>query len=75
MSGDLLLDDVELEKLTRKKRPSAQARALNAMGIDHKRRADGSLAVLRASMERAMGGESGAKVASGWEPNWGAVNA
>lgn len=71
----MFLTEAELKELTGKVRPSAQAKALTAMSIDHKRRPDGTVAVLRAGVERALGGQAGAKVASGWEPNWDAVNA
>ena len=36
----------EVEKLTGKKRCNAQVRELNHMGIDHRRRTDGSVVVL-----------------------------
>ena len=36
----------EVEKLTGKKRCHAQVRELNHMGIDHRRRIDGSVVVL-----------------------------
>lgn len=52
----LILSPDELADLTGKVRPSAQGRALNAMGIEFKRRADGTLAVDRGHYERTMEG-------------------
>lgn len=46
-----LLTEPELRELTHKQRPTAQARALRAMGIPHWRRPDGSLAVLRSAVD------------------------
>jgi hypothetical protein len=43
----LCLTDDELAQLTGKSRPSAQIKALRYMAIDHKRRPDGSIVVLR----------------------------
>jgi hypothetical protein len=47
----IVLSKQELVELTRKTRPSAQARVLDFMGIDYKPRPDGSLAVLRIHVE------------------------
>jgi len=43
----ICLDTDELIELTGKKRPTAQMRALNTMGIDHMKRPDGTVAVYR----------------------------
>jgi hypothetical protein len=48
------LSDLELERLTRKRRGAAQSRALNALGIPHKRRLDGTVVVFRRDLK---GGE------------------
>jgi hypothetical protein len=53
--GSLTLTDDELFNLTRKKRPAAQARALRSMGIEHRTRPDGSVAVLRAALNQVFG--------------------
>ncbi|WP_231586646.1 DUF4224 domain-containing protein [Cupriavidus basilensis] len=69
----MTLSPDELKELTHRCRPGAQARALRAMGIEHKVRPDGSVAVLRSHVEGQMGApKERAKVAS-WEPNWGAA--
>lgn len=47
----ICLTSDELSELTGRVRPSAQAKALNAMGIDHMVRPDGSLAVYRSVIE------------------------
>lgn len=52
----LCLSCEELEDLTGKSRASAQARALQALGIAHRRRADGSVVVLRIHAETIPGG-------------------
>ena len=53
MSSALWLDDSELKKLTKKIRPSAQVKVLNSMCIDHRKRPDGSIVVLRSAFEQA----------------------
>ena len=45
----------ELSELTHKIRPSAQARVLGQMGIEHKVRPDGSIAVLQSTVLTVMG--------------------
>jgi hypothetical protein len=49
------LTPAELADLTGKQRASAQARELEAMGIAHRRRRDGSIAVLRIHAEVVPG--------------------
>lgn len=51
----MFLDQEELRELTGREKPSAQARALNFMGIEHKRRPDGSIVVLREHVAAVMG--------------------
>lgn len=67
------LDDAQLRKLTGRKRSDAQRRQLNAMGIVHRVRGDGTLAVLQEHVADLMGGTPRAKVSSPAEPNWGAL--
>jgi hypothetical protein len=64
----LCLTDDELTQLTGKTRPSAQIKALRYMAIDHKRRPDGSLVVLRNQLGDPCG-ESTANTRR-TEPNW-----
>lgn len=52
----MLLTAQEVRELTGMQRPSAQARALQSMGIECRRRPDGSVVVLRAVVEAILGG-------------------
>ena len=70
----MFLSDEELYELTRKRRRTAQQRALNAMGIDHKVRPDGSVAVLTRCVELALGLPKSEATKQEWEPNWDAIN-
>lgn len=69
----MLLTDAEIAELTKKHRRPAQRKALNAMGVTHKVRPDGSLAVLRSHVEKLLGGTPAAKVAREQEPEWSAM--
>lgn len=51
----MFLTPDEVAELTNRHRRPAQMVQLNAMGIEHKVRADGSIAVLRAHVERVFG--------------------
>ena len=52
----MLLTAQEVRDLTGMQRPSAQVRALKSMGIECRRRPDGSVVVLRAVVEAVVGG-------------------
>lgn len=54
MTPTLHLTDEELLSLTHLRRPSAQARALRAMGMPYRTRPDGTLLVGRTAAERAL---------------------
>jgi hypothetical protein len=56
MTTPLHLTDDELLSLTHLRRPSAQARALRAMGVPYRPRPDGTLLVGRLAAERALAG-------------------
>lgn len=71
--SNLTLSPDELKELTHKARSSAQVRALRAMGIEHKVRPDGSVAVLRSHVDAQMGAPKDGKTAREWEPNWSAA--
>jgi hypothetical protein len=43
----ITLSASEIEQYTGKRRPTAQSKVLDALGVPHKRRPDGSLVVLR----------------------------
>ncbi len=63
----------ELTELTRRRRGDAQARALRFMGIEHKKRPDGSIAVLRAHVDALLGGKNMHSIIKTAEPNWSAI--
>ena len=71
----LLLTDTELREITNRARPSAQLRALRAMGIPHAVRPDGTLAVARAYIYQLLSGASGAtsRAVRATEPDWAAL--
>jgi Domain of unknown function (DUF4224) len=72
----MFLDDDELRSMTHRVQRAAQARVLRSMGIEHRARPDGSLAVLRAHVEQTFGAAAAAKrKKTPTEPNWGAVSA
>lgn len=48
------LTDAELQDATHRRKPGAQARALDAMGIPWRRRPDGSLLVGREALAQAL---------------------
>ena len=56
MTTTLHLTDAELQSLTHLRRPSAQARALRAMGVPYRTRPDGTLLVGRTAADRALAG-------------------
>jgi hypothetical protein len=64
----LCLTDDELTQLTGKTRPSAQIKALRYMAIDHKRRPDGSLVVLRNQLGDPCADNT--PTTKRTEPNW-----
>lgn len=75
MMGKMFLDSEEVHDLTDKVQRAAQARVLRAMGIEHKPRPDGSLAVLRSHVENVMSGGGEKRKKAGPEINWSGVNA
>jgi len=75
MTGTFL-DHEEINGLTNKIRRTAQAKALRAMGIEHKVRPDGSIAILRGHITKVFGGnptESTRKKTNEAGPNWAAI--
>ena len=71
----MFLDDKELIDLTHKTRSKAQAAALRGMGIEHRVRPDGSIAVLRSHIEKLLDGKTLENARIGILPNWEALNA
>lgn len=70
-----LLTPQELWELTHRKTSPAQKKALNSMGIDYRVRPDGTVAVLKSHLEKAMGGVQSSSQPARKEPNWGAMRA
>ena len=70
----MLLTDKELIELTQKKRFTAQRKALCRMGIEHKTRPDGSIAVLRSHIEKAFDDRTPENARIEIQPNWEAIN-
>ena len=67
----MFLTSDELFQLTGKRQSAAQVRALRFMGIEHKIRPDGSVAVLEAHVKAEMGLSSDApKATKEWTPRW-----
>ncbi len=71
----MFLTSDEIQALTGKKFRSAQSDALRFMGIEHKLRPDGSIAVLKSHVEKEFGGIVPAKSERKVEPDWSAINA
>jgi hypothetical protein len=72
----MFLDNAELRELTCRIQHAAQAKVLRAMGIDHRARPDGTIAVLRSHVEHVLGGTpGGGRKKAAPEPNWGALHA
>lgn len=69
----MFLTHDELEELTGKQRGYAQVRVLRSMGINHRLRADGSVAVLTSHVEKIFDGKVQMPVMVNIEPNWNAA--
>lgn len=69
----MFLDDDELIELTQRTRRPAQSRVLTFMGIEHRRRPDGSIAVLRAHVEKLFGDGAAPKPRRKTEPRFDLV--
>lgn len=74
MATDTFLDFEEVKALTDRKVCSAQVKVLRAMGIEHRVRPDGSVAILRAHITKVFDGapESTRKTKQA-VPNWDAM--
>ena len=67
----MFLRSEEIVALTNRQRSAAQARALRTMGIEHRIRPDGTVAILRSHVEHLLGYSASAKVTKEYE--WGEV--
>lgn len=68
----MILDQAELAELTGRVRRDAQIRALRFMGIEHRIRPNGTVAVLKAHVEQSLGLKE-ASVIKESEPDWSAI--
>lgn len=68
----MFLDRDELVSLTSRRRRDAQLVQLRALGVEHRVRADGSLAVLKAHVEQLFGASRppSKRKAQNLEPDW-----
>ncbi len=66
------LEAAEVAELTGYQRCRGQVRALCVMGIDHKVRPDGTIAILRTAMEASFVMRTNV-IAKTTEPNWDAL--
>lgn len=71
----MILSQQELIELTGRTRKDAQVRVLRFMGIEHRLRPDGSIAVLRDHVERILSGNplDSDKLKKNVVPNWSAI--
>ena len=71
LTTSMFLRNEEIVALTNRQRSAAQVRALRTMGIEHRVRPDGTVAILRSHVEYLLGYSVGAKVVKEYE--WGEV--
>ena len=67
------LDGGEVAQLTGRTRRDAQVRALRYMGIEHRERPDGSVAVLRSHVRQVFGDSGAVTTVKSVEPDWSAI--
>ncbi len=77
MTTNIVLTKDEVEALTGRHRKDAQIKALRFMGIEHRVRPDGTVAVLKAHIDQILGATSPAPRQRNirTEPNWAALDA
>lgn len=74
MATDTFLTEDEVRALTERKVRPAQCRALKSMGIEHRVRPDGSIAILRAHIFKVFDGDSNTRSQpKAVQPNWDAM--
>ena len=75
MASDTFLAMDEIQGLTNKINRPSQIKVLNSMGIEHRVRPDGTVAILRAHITKIFDGESASnrKQAKTTGPNWDAI--
>lgn len=70
----LILTEQEIQALTGRQRRPAQLRALKWMGIEHRVRPDGSIAVLREHVQNVLGLTPQRSQGTTHEPDWSALS-
>jgi hypothetical protein len=72
---DTFLEVEEIKSLTKRTVRPAQVKVLKAMGIEHKVRPDGSVAILRAHINKVFDGnpDKASPKTKEAEPNWEAI--
>lgn len=73
--GFMFLTEDEIRELTRRKVHRSQTEALRSMGISHKVRPDGSVAVLKSHVEKTLDGLPEKARMKEWQPDWSSLNA
>ena len=73
MATDTFLTEEEVQALTERKVRRAQVSVLNSMGIEHRVRPDGSVAILRAHIVKIFDGGSTQSKTKQVVPNWDAM--
>ena len=74
MATDTFLSEEEVRALTERRARAAQSRALKSMGIEHRVRPDGSVAILRAHIYKVFDGDSSTRSQpKAVQPNWDAI--
>lgn len=73
--SNLFLEPSEIEGLTSRVRRSAQVKVLRALGIEHKVRPDGSVAILRDHVSKVFDGavNTAERRQRAVAPNWAAI--
>lgn len=69
----MFLSYEEIVELTGKKQRAAQVRALRYMGIEHRCRPNGSVAVLKTHVDKTLDGNQIATKLNEHQPIWGDV--
>lgn len=69
----MFLTSDEVHNLTSRVQRAAQKKVLRSMGIEFRERPDGSVAVLRAHVEKEFGLSETKPKAKEFQPNWGAA--
>ena len=73
MATDTFLTEEEVQALTERKVRRAQVSVLNSMGIEHRVRPDGSVAILRAHIIKVFDGGNAQPKTKEVVPNWDAM--